>query len=57
VTGLAERLAQLREHRADVGAVANAALHGGLDDAQIAFIAAVLGRIEAALRARTAGGV
>jgi len=55
--GLAERLAQLREHRADVGAVANAALEGGLDDAQIAFIGEVLARIEAALRARTAGGV
>ena len=55
--GLAERLAQLREHRADVGAVANAALQGGLDDEQIAFIGGVLGRIEAALRARTAGGV
>jgi hypothetical protein len=55
--GLAERLAQLREHRAAVGAVANAALQGGLDDTQIAFVATVLGRIEAALRARTAGGV
>jgi hypothetical protein len=57
VTGLPERLAQLREQRADVGAVANAALQGGLADTQIAFIATVLGRIEAALRARTAGGV
>ncbi len=57
MAGLAERLAQLREHRGGVGAVANAALEGGLQDAQIEFIRTVLGRIEAALRARTAGGV
>ena len=57
VGGLAERLAQLREHRPAVGAVANAALQGGLQDEQIELIGLVLGRIEAALRARTAGGV
>ncbi len=57
VRGLPERLAQLREHRASVGALANAALQGGLDDGQIELIGTVLGRIEAALRARTAGGV
>ena len=57
VSGLPERLAQLRERRADVGAVANAALQGGLDFDQIALVGVVLGRIEAALRARTAGGV
>ena len=57
VTGLADRLAQLREHRAAVGAVANAALQGGLQDEQIELVRVVLGRIEAALRARTAGGV
>lgn len=57
VTGLAERLAQLREHRAAVGAMANAALQGGLQDEQIELVRVVLGRVEAALRARTAGGV
>ena len=57
VTGLTERLAQLREHRTDVGAAANAALHGGLDDAQIELVGVVLGQVEAALRARTAAGV
>jgi hypothetical protein len=54
---LAPRLARLREHRDDVGAVADVALQRGLDDAQIAFVATVLGRVEAALRARTAGGL
>ena len=57
VEGLPQRLAQLREYRAAVGATANAALQGGLDDAQIELIRAVVARIEAALRARTAGGV
>lgn len=57
IAGLAERLGTLREHRTAVGAVANAALQGGLQDEQIALIRTVLGRIEAALRARTAGGV
>jgi len=57
VAGLPQRLAQLREYRAAVGATANAALQGGLDDAQIELIRAVVARIEAALRARTAGGV
>jgi hypothetical protein len=56
-SGLAPRLAELREHCAGVGAVANAALQGGLDDAQIAFVDTVLVRVEAALRARTAGGL
>ncbi|MEA2194359.1 MAG: hypothetical protein QOG42_793 [Solirubrobacteraceae bacterium] len=57
LTGLPERLAQLREHRDGVGALANAALRGGLDDGQIDLITTVLGRIEATLRARTAAGV
>ena len=57
IRGLPERLAQLREHRSGVGAVANAALQGGLQDEQIELVRSVLGRIEAALRARTAGGV
>jgi hypothetical protein len=57
LTGLPERLAQLREHRDGVGALANAALRRGLDDGQIDLITTVLGRIEATLRARTAAGV
>ena len=57
VAGLPERLAQLRERRAEVGAVADAALQGGLDDVQIDLVRTVLARIEAALRARTAGGL
>ncbi|MEA2141639.1 MAG: hypothetical protein QOI64_69 [Solirubrobacteraceae bacterium] len=55
--GLPERLAALREYRDDVAAAADAALQGGLDDTQIALVGTVLGRIEAALRARTAGGI
>ena len=57
ISGLPARIAQLRKHRAAVGEVANAALQGGLQDDQIELIGVVLGRIEAALRARTAGGV
>lgn len=57
LTTLAKRLSRLREHRAGVGAIANAALQGGLQDEQIELVRTVLARIEAALRARTAGGV
>ena len=53
--GLAGRLAELCGRRDEVGAVADAALQGGLDDEQIAAVASVLGRVEAALRARVAG--
>jgi hypothetical protein len=53
---LGERLAALRDERGAVGAAANAALQGGLDDASIADVERVLGRLEAALRARTALG-
>ncbi len=53
---LGERLAALRDERSAVGAAANAALQGGLDDASIADVERVLGRLEAALRARTALG-
>jgi hypothetical protein len=53
--GLALRLEELRARRPDVGAVANAALQGGLDDAQIKTVLVLLERIEAALRARVAG--
>ncbi len=53
--GLAERLAQLRDHRDAVDAAAARALRGGLDEEHITAIRVVLGRVEAALRARTAG--
>jgi hypothetical protein len=53
---LGERLAELRDERTAVGAAANAALQGGLDDASTADVERVLGRLEAALRARTALG-
>ena len=52
---LADRLAQLRERRDEVRAVAEVALQRGLEEAQIAVVESVLGRIEAALRARVAG--
>jgi hypothetical protein len=51
---LAERLAQLRVRRGEVAAAADAALRSGLDDEHIATVHAVLARVEAALRARTA---
>jgi hypothetical protein len=54
--GLAERLADLRARRDDIAAAANAALRGGLDDEHIGTVRAGLERVEAALRARTAGG-
>jgi hypothetical protein len=52
--GLARRLEELRERRDEVGAAADAALRGGLDVEHIEAVERVLGRIEAALRARTA---
>jgi hypothetical protein len=57
ISGLPERLAALREQRDAVRAVGDAALQGGLQDGQIELVRHVLGRIEAALRARTAGGI
>jgi hypothetical protein len=54
---LAVRLAELREERPVVGAAANRALEGGLDAEQIEDVARVLGRLEAALTARVAGGL
>jgi hypothetical protein len=53
--GLAGRLAELRGRRDEVGAAADAALQRGLDDEQIAVVTSLLGRIEAALRARVLG--
>ncbi len=54
---MATRLAELREERPVVGAAANRALEGGLDAEQIADVGRVLGRVEAALLARVAGGL
>jgi hypothetical protein len=53
---IGERLEELRGERAAVAAAANAALQGGLDEQAAADVARVLGRLEAALRARTALG-
>jgi hypothetical protein len=54
--GMAERLDALREERGPVGAAANAALQGGLDDESIESVERALRRVEAALRSRTAVG-
>jgi hypothetical protein len=54
--GLSERLADLRARRDSVAGAANAALRGGLDEEHIEAVIAGLERVEAALRARTAGG-
>jgi hypothetical protein len=54
---LAERVEELRAAKAPIAAAARAALAGGLDETAAADVARVLGRIEAALRARTAGGI
>ena len=50
------RLEELRSERGAVGAAANAALRGGLDEATAADVTRVVGRLEAILRARTALG-
>ncbi len=55
--GLGARLDELAAHRDEVQAAAATALQGGLEAGQIEVVEFVLGRIEAALRARTAGGV
>ena len=54
---LGERLAELRDERGAVGAAANAALQGGIDDATAADVERVLERLEAALRARISAGL
>ena len=51
------RLDELRDSRADVAAAANSAVQGGLPDEALESVETVLGRIEAALRARTAAGL
>jgi hypothetical protein len=54
---LPARLDELAARREEVGAVANAALQGGLDPDQIEVVRSVLGRLQSALRARTASGL
>jgi hypothetical protein len=54
---LAARLPELRASSDDVAAAAGAALRGGLDDEHVETVRAVLARVEAALRARTAEGL
>jgi hypothetical protein len=54
---LQRRIDELRELQPAADAAASAALEGGLDDAAAADVERVLGRLEAALRARTAVGL
>jgi hypothetical protein len=54
---IAARLEELRAARSDVAVVANRALESGLDPDEEATVDRVLGRLEAALRARTAAGI
>lgn len=54
---LGERLAELRARSGEVADAAAAALRGGLDDEHVVTVRAALARLEAALRARTAGGL
>ena len=53
---LVARIAELEELLPDADAAAEAALRGGVDDEVFARAEHVLGRLEAALRARTAAG-
>lgn len=55
--GLGARLDELVLRRSEVQAAAATALQGGLEAQQLEVVRTVLGRVEAALRARTAGGV
>lgn len=54
---LAERIDELSRSRTTVAAAADQALRAGLTTEAAADVERVLGRIEAALRARTAGGI
>lgn len=54
VEDIGERLDELRDARAEVGAAAHAALAGELEPGTAARVDAIVGRIEAALRARSA---
>jgi hypothetical protein len=53
---MAERVGELRSQRAVVGEAANAALAGDLEPESIEAVERALARVEAALRARSAGG-
>jgi hypothetical protein len=53
---MAERVGDLRAGRTAVGDAANAALRGELDTEQVEGLEKTLGRLEAALRARSAAG-
>ena len=55
-TDLARRLDELRSLRGGIGEAANTALRGGLDEAALEAVEVAILRIEAAQRARTAGG-
>ncbi len=55
-SAVGERLDGLRAERRAVGAAANRALEGGLDESTIEDLGRILGLIEAVLRARTAAG-
>lgn len=55
--GLDQRLHELRRLRAGAVAAADVALDGGLEAAHIATVRHALGRVESALRARTARGI
>jgi hypothetical protein len=54
---LADRLDELLDARGPVGAAANTALQGGIDDETSAEVERILDRLEAALRARVASGL
>lgn len=56
IPAVQERMDGLREQRQAVGAAANAALQGGLDEEAIADVETTVRRIEAILRARTSHG-
>jgi hypothetical protein len=53
---MGQRVGELREARAGVGEAANAALAGDLPPAAVEAVEEALARLEAALRARAAGG-
>jgi hypothetical protein len=54
---IGKRITELREARGEVGAAANAALQGGLDEPTTKTVEHVLSRIESALRARVGAGL
>jgi hypothetical protein len=55
-TDMQQRVSELREQREPVAAAANAAVRGELDEEGRAAVDQALGRLEAALRARSAAG-